>query len=702
LVIASAVPQKKRTPQQQQLMRLTARRYGLFAVVTIVLVSLVSGTLWHVVGVREAERIVNAIRTAEFSKLQSLIDNDLPRYRRWADRQLASIANSNSADPETRLKASLAMVPVDARQVTYLSQRLLDCSPDALSLILPSLLPHRKQLTDRLWETFRDPQEDSRDRFRAGLALAQFAPGAEQWNDADASYLSEQLIRAHPDHQQQLRSYLVRISDRLLPPLQALSRQATPDALRSAAAVALVEFDGDNPERMAQLISSATVARYDFLYRALFEERPREATGPLRDRLRSLIISSSDDPPSEEGQVRFGRQQAVAAITLMRQGEREAVFGLFDWQRPDALSQFVHWHKDHGLTPDTLIDCLHRAVATGDECARFGLLLAVREHTWQDIPPHHREPLRRKLVEWYAHDPSSAIHGATGLLLRHWGFTDEASQVDHTPVSYDASGDRKWFVHRIVESQENSACLTFVVIPPGTYQMGSPASEAGHVTGEAEDEKLHQVSISRAFAVTDREITRSQWRSGIGTSGDEAARSISWYEAIQYCRMLTVQAGMSEGDQCYPDPRESAAGGNLSFHPERRGFRLLTEAEWEYACRAGTRTPYSFGSDRDLAGAYGWFEGNSSSKAQRVGYLKPNLRGLFDMHGNMLEWCHDLFQQHLPPTQDPIGPPTGEKRILRGGAINQNVKDLRSAVRYRASPTDRFNFMGIRVARTLP
>jgi formylglycine-generating enzyme required for sulfatase activity len=183
------------------------------------------------------------------------------------------------------------------------------------------------------------------------------------------------------------------------------------------------------------------------------------------------------------------------------------------------------------------------------------------------------------------------------------------------------------------------------------------------------------------------EVTQGQWRGVMGTEpwkgesyvqeGEQnAASSISWDDATEFCRRLSQREG--------------------------RTYRLPTEAEWEYACRAGTMTRFHFGDDESRLGEYAWFDGNADSigedYAHRVGQKKPNPFGLYDMHGNVYEWCGDWFGPYASdPLRDPRGPSSGSSRVLRGGSWYYDPSFVRCAFRYNLGPDYRRYFNGFRV-----
>jgi formylglycine-generating enzyme required for sulfatase activity len=230
------------------------------------------------------------------------------------------------------------------------------------------------------------------------------------------------------------------------------------------------------------------------------------------------------------------------------------------------------------------------------------------------------------------------------------------------------------------------APTNLVFIPPGTFRMGSPTNEVGRWNWEGPQTA---VTISRGFWMGKYEVTQGEYQAVMGNNpsaytGDtnRPVEQVTWFEANHYCLTLTQ--------------REQAAG-RMST---KSVYRLPTEAEWEYACRAWTSTRFSYGDDTDYTNLtdYAWYLDNSDNATHPVGQKLPNSWGLYDQHGNVWEWCQDWYDE-LPGgiALDPQGPATGSDRVIRGGGWGYFAENCRSAARYFDPPGDWCTHIGLRV-----
>jgi len=218
----------------------------------------------------------------------------------------------------------------------------------------------------------------------------------------------------------------------------------------------------------------------------------------------------------------------------------------------------------------------------------------------------------------------------------------------------------------------NSIGVELRLLPAGTF-----------LTVGASD-KLHRVTLTQPFYIGVYEVTNAQWKQVMGSVPSEwkedarPVEKVSWEEVTEFCDKLSAL------------PEESKAG---------RIYRLPTEAEWEYACRAGTTTKYSFGEDEKLLGDYGWFDGNSGFQTHRVGLKKPNAWGLYDMHGNVAEWCSDWYGDYPDgAVTNPQSPSSGSLRVFRGGCWHDTAGYCRSPLRSGGDPSFRDDRLGFRLA----
>jgi formylglycine-generating enzyme required for sulfatase activity len=226
--------------------------------------------------------------------------------------------------------------------------------------------------------------------------------------------------------------------------------------------------------------------------------------------------------------------------------------------------------------------------------------------------------------------------------------------------------------------------------------MGSPANEPGRFDREGPQ---HQVTVS-GFYMGKYQVTQKEYQEIMGTNpsqfkGDNLpVGMVSWFDAVEYCNKRSQREGLT------PAYTISGSGNSrtVTWNRNANGYRLPTEAEWEYACRAGTRTAYNTGAA--ISDSTGWYVANSGNKPHPVGQKPANAWGLYDMHGNVSEWCWDWANAYSSGAQsDPQGASSGSGRIIRGGGNNNSAQGLRSAHRSGYTPSDVNSGIGFRLVR---
>ncbi len=674
-------------------------------------------------------------------------------------------ANATTADEKrAQLHARLAVVSRERALVEPLLEELLTNKVVYVGPIRQLLRPYAGELTEKLRAILRDEKAEAVRRFRAAVALADYVPESEaaSWSEQDLKFVAEQLVTSNAEFQPLLRDLLRPIRARLLGDLERIfGDPKASDAQKLSAANAFRDYGAGDIPKLSQLLTVATPEQFAVLY-------PIVAASPAPATIDDLARIAAAPPSVELGSVEripYGQRRANAAVTLLRLGERDKVLPVFDMtDDPEALTQFIFRCRPRGVAADGLLDCLERvSVAPKDRYpknTRYALLLALGEFSLEEIPESRRGALLKQLAGWYRQDPSSGVHGATGWLLRKWGQAEVARQVDQTAVPY--APDREWFTLAITvtpaappkpktepakdnarskseppksaESRQSkpdetakpaastkSAApaekakleppavplppktfyYTFIVFPAGAYDIGSVNDEPGRLKNEVR----HRVTLTRPFALLDREITFEELIAfspaeytedmrQFDAKPADAGYGVHWYDAVGFCRWLGQQSGLPERDQSYaapdtldkakyprePNPEANWAPRNWPLELGRRGFRLPTESEWEVASRAGARTAYGFGSEVSLLGRFGWFAENSGKHVHPPRELRPSIRGLFDLHGNLFEWTHDWYGDYGETAAvDSLGAKEGSYRVIRGGSWSNGAANCRSA-----------------------
>ncbi|MBM4355721.1 MAG: formylglycine-generating enzyme family protein [Deltaproteobacteria bacterium] len=237
-----------------------------------------------------------------------------------------------------------------------------------------------------------------------------------------------------------------------------------------------------------------------------------------------------------------------------------------------------------------------------------------------------------------------------------------------------------------------------VEIPSGTFIMGSPKDEEGR----SSDETLHEVALSGAFLMCRTPVTQVQWSAIMGNNpsahqevGDDSpVNNVSWFDAVEFCNRLSARDRLMP---CYEIQKSFFGDVSVEWNRSAEGYRLPTEAEWEYACRAGS--PAARYGD---TGEIGWYGGNSKGRPHCCGEKLPNAWGLCDMLGNVWEWVWDWYGEYPScKVTDPAGPGAGSARVLRGGSWGLGAGWLRAADRDWVGPAGRDCYLGFRPWRSI-
>lgn len=367
-------------------------------------------------------------------------------------------------------------------------------------------------------------------------------------------------------------------------------------------------------------------------------------------------------------------------------------------------------------TPQDTVDTFCRIELAGDLCG--GRLMAAYG-AWSNafvpavhtvvVHPNGGERLvagSRTELRWDITDPQHPVRleystdgGSSWMLITERATGERYSwDVPHTP-----SGS---CLLRAIPEPSLIYLGEMVRIPAGSFRMGDRRADPD---ADLDDVPVHDVTITRPFLMSRTEVTEYQYESIMGENprgSDEsnvAAAWVRWYEAVEYCNRLSELEGL---EPCY-----SGSGDDVVCDFTLNGYRLPTEAEWEYACRAGTEGDFYSGtithqgswpldSALNLAG---WYKGNANGHVHPVREKQPNAFGLYDMHGNVWEWCWDHYDPayyKFSPSTDPVGPATGSSRVLRGGSWNHDAVYSRSSFRSHNIYNNRNEDIGFRIVRT--
>ena len=688
---------------------------------------------------------VKALATAETTRLPELIP-ELDELRDVAEPQVLDLA-ARPPTPRADRHAQLLLArwghTAELQKLTGGFPAYFESAPpDELVVVIDLMTAdagQRARHVEAMWAWAGIDGETLARRLRAAAVCARGAAADPRWLKL-APAVAGWLARENPALAdgwawafEPVRGHLVPHLMRRYPDLLTRVRGGTlpPDELLTATAELqttvhlLAKYTHDRPPDLAELAVVADAAHVTLFGDAVRANRAAVVPLLTAELARRPVPGWVPDLMNAEPLlVAEARRRGYAAAALVALGDGEAAWPAFRYPAdldPTARSYLVQRLAAVGADPRVLAA---RFNADPDVSAKQALLLALGEYPWDRLPFDTFNPFAARLVALYRDHPDPGLHSAIDWLLRQrWGFAKavEAADAELAKAARAAKGakpvgpNRGWYV--------NGQGQTFAIIRgPVEFRMGSPVTEPGRPRepGREDSELPHHKRIGRRFAVGTREVTVAEflrfrpkhtWPKEYSPDPDGPAVGVNYYDACAYCNWLNRQEGVpgpewrygSNGDEEYAEGMQIWAG-----RLARTGYRLPTEAEWEYAARAGAMTARYFGRGDELLGRYAWSLRNSGERAWPCGRLRPNDLGLFDALGNAYEWVEDAALIYLPQLAEDeevkkflvVGRAT--PRVLRGGAFDNQPRFHRGAFRMYQPPSMRAFAGGFRVARTLP
>jgi eukaryotic-like serine/threonine-protein kinase len=699
------------TPPQRKFMRKATQYHLTRCALVLGIFALVGWGAWEINGTIQAQSTMEKLFSVKTPEVPFIL-KQVPPLSRWLKPMLQDEYNQapKESGNDRIIRTRLALLQLGPGEVENLFQDMLTAKPKECMMVRAALDKHKQEIAEQLWSILNEPQANSQRRLRAAAGLAAFAPTDIRWQARGkdvADLLLSQDLFAVADWTEALQG----AGKWLIPHLADFIE----DDQRKAEQIGLIAKIYGN-------FATLTPAAYDDL------EKRLEVDGLGKGNLVGV------------------KKKVNIATALVVMGKPQKVWPLLQHNSDPTLRSLLI----ESLGPaGAELKVLRTGFNNEDVFIRRAILLSLGSK--EGVAPTDISDFLPLLQKQYLEDSDPGIRAAAEWLLRQRGQEGWLRTADQRLSKTDSErkaervlggGGKDWYV--------NGQGLTMVILTASDFR----------IRAEFKDPRV----LNRRFAIASKEVTAGQFlqfcreeklldiikNRPIVTDTSIAAGGVTWYLAAAYCNWLSKKDGIPESEWCYqpmslPALGVSAVGSmgslfgqgrfltgsalfpvrttngyqdGLKMHAnylQKTGYRLPTEMEWEYAARATATTKYAFGStSKDLLEAYGWFAGNAKESMHRVGCLKPNDFGLFDMHGNAKEWT----LSHLAPPKLRAGQRLGDDEdlddvtiisdktqwVTRGGSYKDSSPSLEftSASRGGPSVSNKSDvFLGFRPARTM-
>jgi formylglycine-generating enzyme required for sulfatase activity/tRNA A-37 threonylcarbamoyl transferase component Bud32 len=651
---------------------------------------------------------VDRLFTANARAVPAILD-DLEPFREDVRPTILRVwqADRDEADQQKRYRAALFLLSEDPDSfASPLLARMLDVSdPEEMLLLRDALTRTGRDFRTQLWQEIKSSVSRPSRRFQALAALAAFDPDNPRWTK-ESAFVTTQLLEVNPIYLGTWTDAFKSVGLHLRPQLLGVFDGTRMAEKRIDAATMLARHFANDRQFLERLLRTADSKQYAVLREKLLTHRDA-----LRQRLPAVLDQAPRQGASSAERDALAYHQANAAAALLDLGgSGERVWPLFRFHEDPGLRAYL-LHNLPAFGVDIAL-VLNRLEKEDRIDARRALILCLGEYPFAHVPVARRKALLARLTRDYQTHPDPGLHAAIEWLLRTWGRPLSPTVRDRPAALH--RGAAGWYVSPRGE--------TFIAIGrDAEFDMGSPPDEPER--NNRGDETRHRRHIPRSYALASKLVTVRQFKPFLREKKrllerywpklpdplynqkllvyeDGPILNVTWIHAALYCNYLSEKENIPPEQWCY-QPTDK---GQIEVRARRMGYRLPTEAEWEFACRAGTTTSRYFGSSERLITRYVWFGRLSMGP---VGQLKPNDLGFFDMLGNAMQWCQATAEypsSGLAVDEEPsdLVDPDKNNRVLRGGAWLSRPHYDRAAQRNTGwAAKQQYDGYGFRVARTI-
>lgn len=703
VAISRHVPSFRRTPIQAQMMKRAGahhlKRLLAFATAAMFFVGLYmwqSRESYQRNQDLEARSLADRLLIAEGTTLaKALLATD--KNLTSVSPILRSFLATSTVTDARRGKALLALLPEHPQLLEEVSQDMLEAGLRDFLVYRERLRPWKEKLLEQMYRIAREPGPlGEKGQLRALGAIAGWNPVCEAVEETLGGAL-EKLLNQNQLFVPEWVVVFTPLHSKLLTKLvQCASDLERPSNQRDFATAMACSYAATDDKVLFQLLVGVEARN---------ATRVMEKMLPLSASMTSHlleIMKETNEGKGFEERKRLAIEQGVAGAVLISQNHPDgfAVFGNVEDSTARTAAQKILPFLGAGPEP-----LLQRIKQEENPLALMGLVVALGDFDLFGITG--RQEWQERFLTMYASHQDPGLHGALDWLLRKkWDMSGQCDAVVNS-LKGAPGKDKRWMV--------NSQGQTLVKIQgPVKYLMGSFPDE----TVRFDAERLHHRTIPRSFAMGMKEVTVEEFHRLVPThkyiqhfskTPDCPMNCVSWFCAAEYCNKLT-ELEFTKADCCYIPNEKGEYGDGMRMADGflgKKGYRLPTEAEWEYCCRAGTTTTYHFGNDANMLERHGFCQINSKNHLWPVGSLRPNNLGFFDMSGNVYEWLQDKYFFYPPANTlvdsgiDMSAVSKKESRGIRNGAFYNPPEALRSASRNGTHAEDVTNSRGVRIVRTL-